>query len=106
MTRNYNASFDRIICHINTLIEAVNQLCPRVIYLSSENVAERLRKARINRKEPPPSTEQIQFWENRKQMDLAVIRHLSIPCDIFDISRENWDSAMDDIVKTIQGRHI
>ena len=38
MTRNYSASLDQIIHHINTLIEAVNQLRPRVIYLSSKNV--------------------------------------------------------------------
>jgi len=34
-------------------------------------------------------------------MDLAVMRQLSIPCDIYDISQENWDSEIDTMVKHI-----
>jgi len=101
MMRNYGASLDQITHHINTLIEAVNRLRPRVIYLSSENVSEQLHKARINRDEAPPTAEQIAFWEERKRMDLAVMQHLSIPCDVFDISQGNWDFAMEDVVECV-----
>jgi GrpB-like predicted nucleotidyltransferase (UPF0157 family) len=101
MTRNYGASLDQIAQHINTLIETVNQLHPQVIYLSSENVAERLRKARISRKETIPSTEQIRFWEQRKRMDCAVMKRLSIPCSIFDISQEDWSYLMEELVNRI-----
>jgi hypothetical protein len=93
MSRNYNASREQIINHVNTLIEVVRRLSPRIIYLSSDDVAERLQKARISRKEPPPTAKQIRFWEERKQMDFAVLKQLSIPYDICDISRENWDST-------------
>ena len=105
MMRNYNASLEQVIHHICTLIETVNPLRPRVIYLSSENTAERLQKARISRKETAPSIEQIQYWEQRKQVDLAVIQQLSIPCDVFDVSQENWDSLMGEIVNRILEQH-
>jgi GrpB-like predicted nucleotidyltransferase (UPF0157 family) len=101
MTRNYNAASEQITCHLNTLIETVGSFHPQIIYLSSDNVAERLKKARISRKETPPSDEQIRFWEDRKDMDYAVMRKLSIPCDAYDISHENWDSAIDVMMERI-----
>lgn len=101
MMRNYNASCDQITDHVNNLIDAVNQLHPMVVYLSSDYVAERLRKARVCRNEAPPSAEQIRFWEARKQMDMSVIRQLPILCDRYDISRENWDFILDVMVKRI-----
>ena len=64
---NYNVSCDEISCHINTLLSTVETLNPKIIYLSSENVSERLHKARISRNEIPPSSEHIQFWEERKK---------------------------------------
>jgi len=101
MTRNYNATSEQITCHLNTLIETVNSFYPQIIYLSSDNVAERLKKARTSRKETPPSDEQIIFWEKRKQMDSAVMQQLSIPCDVFDISQEDWDSSIELMIKNI-----
>jgi GrpB-like predicted nucleotidyltransferase (UPF0157 family)/deoxyadenosine/deoxycytidine kinase len=101
MTRNYNATSEQITCHLNTLIETVGSFHPQIIYLSSDNVAERLKKARISRMETQPSDEQIRFWENRKDMDFAVMRQLSISCDVYDISQENWDSAIDVMIERI-----
>lgn len=34
-------------------------------------------------------------------MDMSVIRQLPIPCDRYDISRENWDFVLDVMVKRI-----
>ena len=90
LLQNYNASFDEITCHIQTLLKTVDKLNPQIVYLSSDNVAERLYKARISRKQTVPSSEQIRYWEERKQMDLAVMQELSIPCEVYDISDENW----------------
>ena len=101
MTRNYNAMCEQIICHLNTLIETVGSFNPQIVYLSSDDVAERLKKARISRGETPPSDEQIRFWKNRKDMDLNVMRRLLIPYDIHDISQENWDSEIDVMMKQI-----
>jgi len=101
LMRNYNVSKEQAISHVNTLIEAVIPLNPLVVYLSSENVAERLKKARECRKQSSPSDEYIQFWKERKQMDLAVMQQISIPYDIHDISQENWDSLIDTIVAHI-----
>ncbi|MGI5899788.1 MAG: GrpB family protein [Christensenellales bacterium] len=91
MMRNYDASYEQIVHHLNALIKAVESLHPQIIYLSSDSVSERLQKARTSRNEAPPSVEQIRFWEERKQMDLAVLRQLPIPHDTYDISEENWN---------------
>jgi hypothetical protein len=101
MTRNYKATCEQITSHLNTLIETVSLFRPQVVYLSSDNVAERLKKARISRKESPPSDEQIRFWENRKNMDLTVMPQLSTLYDIYDISQDNWDIAIDEIIKRL-----
>ena len=101
MTRNYNAMSEQITSHLNTLIETVSSFRPQIIYLSSDNVAERLKKARISRDETLPSDEQIRFWEKRKVMDLAVMPQLSIPYEIYDISQENWDSEIDVMMERI-----
>jgi len=100
MIRNYNATIHQIAQHLNTLIRIVNLLNPRLIYLSSDNVAERLQRARMCRNQSPPSEEKIRFWERRKQMDLAVMQFLSIPYNVYDISGENWNEHLDAIIKT------
>ena len=91
MIRNYNASGIQVINHVNTLIETVKLFNPHVVYLLSNSISKQLQKARISRGEPQPTRQQIQFWEQRKQMDLSVIERLSIPYDVFDISNGNWD---------------
>ena len=101
MIRNFNVSCDQAISHINSLIEIVLSLNPRIVYLSSENVAERLHDARLSRKETPPSAEQIQFWEERKRIDFGVMKQLAIPFDIYNIFDGNWDSITNKITKHI-----
>ena len=70
---------------------------PKIIYLSSDNVSERLHKARINRNETPPSAKQIQFWEKRKKMDFSIMPKLSVQHDVYDISLENWDFLIEEM---------
>jgi len=95
LMRNYGATRDQIAFHVNTLTESVISLNPQVVYLWVDNTAERLHKAHISRNQPLPSKEKIQFWEDRKQMDLAVLKQLMLSYDFYDISQENWDSTID-----------
>lgn len=95
LMRNYGATCDQITFHVNTLAESVNSLNPRAFYLSADNTAERLHKAHISRNQPLPSKEKIRFWEERKQMDLAVLKQLIMPYDFYEISQENWDATID-----------
>jgi GTPase SAR1 family protein len=101
MIRNYHVSDDQAACHVNTLIETVSNYNPLVCYLTSKSVSEQLEKARVSRNQTPAAAEQIKFWEERKNMDLAVIRQLPIPCDIYDISGENWDSVINTVIEEI-----
>jgi len=61
LIRNYNVSQNQAIYHVNTLIETIKSLNPRIVYLSSDNVAERLCDARISRNQKPPTKKQIDF---------------------------------------------
>lgn len=94
LLRNYNASSGRIAEHVNTLLQAVSSLRPAIIYLSTDNVAERLQKARSCRGEPPCSEEQITFWEKRKQADMAVMKKISAPFKLYDISQGNRNDVL------------
>lgn len=101
LMRNYNASSNQVAKHIDTLLDAVSSLHPHIIYLLTNNIAERLQKARINRGETPCSEEQINFWEARKQADIAVMKQLSTPYQLYDISQENWDAVLPEILELV-----
>jgi len=78
MIRNYNASIDETIKHLEVLLETIKQFNPIVFYLSSQNVGERLKDAIKSRGQTPPSDEQIGFWERRKQLDIPILSRLSV----------------------------
>jgi Cdc6-like AAA superfamily ATPase len=101
ITRNYGVSDKQAADHINTLVEVTRPHHAQVIYLSANNVAERLKHARISRNETPLSKSQIQFWIDRKQNDTAILKQLGVPYDVFDISQENWDLQFDDMLNCI-----
>jgi len=101
MMRNYGASHRQIITHVNMLAGTVKQLDPNIVYLSTNNVSEQLKRARLNRGQSPPSAAQIHFWEKRKKADMAVLNQLPIPYEIYDVSRGNWDSVQTQMLKNI-----
>jgi hypothetical protein len=102
--RNYNATPKQINNHVYALTQAITAHRPLVVYLSSDNVAERLAKACISRNQPPRTPEQMTFWEKRKRNDLTVLPRLGIPFEMFDISRENWDALYDEIITFVTER--
>lgn len=101
LVRNYNAAENEMVRHLEVLLETVKQLNPIVFYLSSQDVAKRLIKARQCREQTPPTGEQIKFWEKRKQMDSSVLSRLLIESHIKDISQDNWNSVIDEIVSHV-----
>ena len=66
LVRNYNASENEIVKHLEILLQIISRLNPIIFYLSSADVCERLIKARKSRGQTPPTNEQIRFWERRK----------------------------------------
>lgn len=105
LVRNYNASEDELITHLGILLKTILSLNPIVFYFSSQNVGVRLIEARKNRGQPPPTDEQILFWEKRKQKDLPVLSKLSVESHILDISNDKWDSALNTILLRITENH-
>ena len=92
---NYNASDADILRHLTALLQTVAPLNPIVFYLSSPDVAERLKKARESRGQTAPAKEKIAFWENRKRVDLFALDRLPVESHIIDITNGNWGSAVE-----------
>lgn len=98
LIRNYAASDDEITEHLTVLFQTIVPLNPIIIYLSAENVGDCLIKANKSRGQAIATDKQIKFWENRKRIDLAVIEKLAIESHIIDISKGNWETAIDAIL--------
>lgn len=96
LLRNYNASLEQIKKHIKRLQDKINMFNPLVIYLSSDNVEQRLIEARNSRGQMPPSDEQILFWKKRKETDLKLLEDLEIEAYIMDVSERQWDIAQEE----------
>lgn len=101
LARNYNASIDEMVNHLEALIQSVRSINPIVIYLSSQDVRARLIKARKSRGQSSPDHEQIEFWEKRKQMDMLVLPKLSVESHVMDISNDNWNSVIAEIISRV-----
>lgn len=101
MIRNYNASEAEMVEHLEVLLQAICSLNPIIFYLSSNNACERLIKARQSRGQTPLTNEQIKFWEKRKQTDLPILSRLSAQSHIMDISNDNWNSVIYEIVSHV-----
>lgn len=103
LTRNYGASRHQIARHVNMLLESVTSLHPRVVYLSAGNIAQRLQRARVNRGEKPCLTDGLKFWEERRRTDMAILKKVAVPYRLYDISKENWDELLPEILDYITG---
>lgn len=101
LVRNYNASKSELVNHLEKLLQTIRNLNLIIFYLSSENVRERLIKARQDRRQTYPDDEKIKFWERRKQMDLSVIPNLSVKSHTIDIKNDNWDCVVSEIVSEL-----
>ncbi len=101
LLRNYNASESEMLIHLQSLLKIIYPLNPIVFYLSSDNVRERLINARISRNQSVLTDEKIAFWEKRKQMDLSILPKLDVETHMMDISNDSWNTAINEIVKTV-----
>ena len=98
LLRIYNATDEFITSQILSMLSVIQPLYPIVFYLSSDDVGESLRKARINRSQPIASEEKISYWENRKRVDLHVLDRILIKSHIINID-DGWDSICEMITE-------
>ena len=100
LIREYSASDIAIANYLSKLISIIRPLNPALFYFSSDNVSERLIQARISRKQSAPTTDKIAFWENRKKIDLFVLKNLPIKVHIINVD-SGWDSIPQVIMEHI-----
>ena len=101
LKRNYNASPQEISRHLQSLLQSVRELNPIIFYLYSNDVRSRLIDARQNRKQTPPTIEQIKFWEERKRLDLSVLPMLSVKSIMLDVSDNRWGHVISTMLDKI-----
>ncbi len=100
LLRNYAASDEQLLKHMKTILQMITLLNPVVYYLSSDNVEERLKKARQSRGQNTATTDQIYFWENRKRCDLLMLENLPMESHIINVTQDNWDDVVQNIWTT------
>lgn len=101
LIRNYNASEDEIIEHLIKLTKIVRELNPTIFYLSSQDAGERLARVWDSRGKTAPTKENIALWQNRKDMDLIILKKLRTESYILDITNDNWDTVIDAILMRV-----
>ena len=97
----YNASDEVVTNHLSKLACVIQPFKPIIFYLTSEDVAQRLRQARDSRKQSIATDEKIAFWENRKRVDLHVLKNLSIEAHILNVD-DGWDTVVETMAKYIR----
>jgi len=100
LIRGYNASDEVITDYLSGLLRIILPLNPIIFYLSSDNVEQSLIQACKSRNQSTPTREQINFWENRKRVDLYALEKLPVESHILDVSN-GWDSISKTIVAQI-----
>ena len=94
LIREYKASDDYIINHLSNILHYIQNFNPIVFYLSSNDVGMRLRLARERRKQSISTDEKIDFWENRKRIDLYALKSLSIESHTLNVD-DGWNEAVE-----------
>lgn len=101
LIRNYGASDDELVGHLEELLRAIRGLNPVIFYLSSDDVRRRLIRARKSRGQTHPDGAKIAYWEGRKRKDLSILPRLSAKSRIIRIENDDWDSVLPAILSEI-----
>ncbi len=101
LIRNYGASDEELVGHLEELLRAIRGLNPVIFYLSSDDVRERLIRARKSRGQTHPDDAKIAYWEGRKRKDLSILPRLSAMSRIIRIENDDWDSVIPAILSEI-----
>ena len=100
LIREYKATDDEIVNFIYKLISLIHNANPIIFYLSASNVKERLFQARKSRNQIETTDDRVAFWENRKRVDLKVLKSLLVESHILSIDN-GWDSTCKKIIDII-----
>ncbi len=99
LINNYNATDEMIADHLESLLLAMLPYQPLLFYLSSENVGERLIKARKSRGQAPATKARIGFEIERKNRQMKILELLTIQAHVLEISDGNWAKTLDEMIE-------
>ena len=98
LLRIYGAADAVIANHLCNLVHVLQPYNPVVFYLSGNNVGQYLAQARQSRVQSAPTQERIDFWHNRKRVDLYVLGRLSVQSHSISVD-DGWDTALEIILE-------
>ena len=102
LIREYNASDDDIANFLHKLLTLIHKTNSIIFYLSTSNMRERLSQARISRNQSETTDERVAFWENRKRIDINVLKSLPVESHMLCIDN-GWDSIYKEIICILGG---
>lgn len=97
MMRNYRVTGEQAAFHVKTLLNALGKTPRRIAYLQTGQIKAQLERAHLCRKQPPPTRQEVEFWETRYQNDRIVLDSLAEECHILDVSNGEWRAAQEQI---------
>lgn len=101
MMRNYHADKEKILFHIRQLLGALGNRKHQIYYLRTDDIAAQLARAHADRGQNPPSAEYVDFWRQRYENDQFVLRSVDEDFQIFDVSRNGWNEALEMIISDL-----
>ncbi len=101
MIRNYDASMEQTAAHVGVLLQCLRRVGASVFYLFTEDVGAQLRLARQNRRQAPPDSGAVAFWEKRREYDEYVLDR-SVPGNCrMDLTRYGHAAVLDRILAAL-----
>lgn len=92
-----------IIDHLTMLARTLQPLEPVLFYLTQRSVKASLEHTALIRSKPKWSApETIEYYEQRKKLELEAIRSLSVKAVVIDNTDRNWSEVMERIVKELE----
>lgn len=103
MMRNYNADNRQLLQHVDILLASLAEVPFGIFYIDVENIKQQLTRARIDRKEPLPTQEDIGFWTERQNNDRYVLKNIKCNSSSYKLLHNDRNFIRAEIYKNITG---
>lgn len=100
MIRNYGATKEQVLNHIQKLIATLSTTKYKIYYLQTADISVQLQTAYHNRGQKQPDDSAIAFWERRYTYDSFVLANIDSDYCIYDV-RNKWNDVEKKIVREI-----
>lgn len=98
MIRNYGATKEQALRHIQKLIATLSKVQYEIYYLQTTDITAQLQTAYRNRGQKQPDDFAIAFWEKRYTYDCFVLSNINRDYRVYDVT-DKWNEVEKDILR-------